>query len=509
MLINNNFKNNFEKFINEEDTVSFFDRNIEKNICSENLFTYYQIIKDIDVSKSKKEFPKLVKAWLAILSGDNAELSTILNCIDQKKFCNDYEQSCYYSLSGFIEFLNGGKNDIKYSKLAIDILNEGDTSFIMANAKLTYAQILVNKGIYKDAILMFSQSYQLFYSRNLNFPSAIAFVNEMLTRYKIGEFYKVIDESNKLLFMVDSFKNETDDFWKLIHLPLGMCYYEMNKPNLAIENLEIAGLIINKSNLFHMYGIVELYLFKSYSILKDKDGMKKVLNQAINSLGNMHYIKTDFIISIFRVITTEESDYKQIQADIEKLELQYSKSGTRSNILLIQTLAYLTLRGVSNAINKEALKEVLERLQNIKLIPYIQVFLILLCEFNYRDKCEKEALESLEEAVCIYKDYGVSAGLYLFKLKSIHLLEGIDNDLYKNIISKNHEKSNSNKSLLLSEREKEILVLIAVGKSNDEISKVLHITIGTVKWHINNIYSKLYVKNRIQAIEKAKELGEI
>ena len=50
---------------------------------------------------------------------------------------------------------------------------------------------------------------------------------------------------------------------------------------------------------------------------------------------------------------------------------------------------------------------------------------------------------------------------------------------------------------------------IALGKSNDEISKTLFISVGTIKWHINNIFGKLEVKNRVQAIEKAKSLGEI
>jgi LuxR family maltose regulon positive regulatory protein len=59
----------------------------------------------------------------------------------------------------------------------------------------------------------------------------------------------------------------------------------------------------------------------------------------------------------------------------------------------------------------------------------------------------------------------------------------------------------------LSEREIEVLKLIEAGLSNQEIGSRLFISMGTVKRHISNIYSKLDVKNRTQAIARGKELG--
>jgi len=59
----------------------------------------------------------------------------------------------------------------------------------------------------------------------------------------------------------------------------------------------------------------------------------------------------------------------------------------------------------------------------------------------------------------------------------------------------------------LSERELEVLHLIAAGMANREIADQLVIAVGTVKRHINNIYGKLDVRNRTQAVAKARELG--
>ena len=53
---------------------------------------------------------------------------------------------------------------------------------------------------------------------------------------------------------------------------------------------------------------------------------------------------------------------------------------------------------------------------------------------------------------------------------------------------------------MLTEREMEILLLIAKGYSNQEIASASHITIKTVKTHVSNILSKLEVQDRTQAV---------
>ena len=52
----------------------------------------------------------------------------------------------------------------------------------------------------------------------------------------------------------------------------------------------------------------------------------------------------------------------------------------------------------------------------------------------------------------------------------------------------------------LSEREVAVLGLMATGLSNKEIASELSVAIGTVKYHVNNILTKLHAEDRTQAV---------
>jgi LuxR family maltose regulon positive regulatory protein len=59
----------------------------------------------------------------------------------------------------------------------------------------------------------------------------------------------------------------------------------------------------------------------------------------------------------------------------------------------------------------------------------------------------------------------------------------------------------------LSPRELEVLHLMAQGRSNQEISEQLFLALSTVKGHNRNIFGKLQVQRRTEAVARARELG--
>lgn len=59
----------------------------------------------------------------------------------------------------------------------------------------------------------------------------------------------------------------------------------------------------------------------------------------------------------------------------------------------------------------------------------------------------------------------------------------------------------------VSHREREILRLVAAGLSNRDIAQAVHLSEATIKWHLHNLFSKLGVRSRTQAVLKGKSLG--
>jgi DNA-binding NarL/FixJ family response regulator len=62
-------------------------------------------------------------------------------------------------------------------------------------------------------------------------------------------------------------------------------------------------------------------------------------------------------------------------------------------------------------------------------------------------------------------------------------------------------------ALGLSDREREVLALMASGATNPEIGEALHLSRHTVKEHSSAVYRKLGVRNRTEAVQRAQRLG--
>jgi LuxR family maltose regulon positive regulatory protein len=88
------------------------------------------------------------------------------------------------------------------------------------------------------------------------------------------------------------------------------------------------------------------------------------------------------------------------------------------------------------------------------------------------------------------------------------LLDGFHAPRTPDVSAKIEDRLAENNELLdpLSERELEVLRLLAAGLSYREIADELYISINTVKAHAKNIYSKLGVHGRMQAAQRARQL---
>ena len=129
-----------------------------------------------------------------------------------------------------------------------------------------------------------------------------------------------------------------------------------------------------------------------------------------------------------------------------------------------------------------------------------------------------QALRQLEQAVLLAQPGGfirsfTDAGTAIYPLLTQLHKNGVASDYVREIqasfpqsISKSRDIAAINFDKLLTPRQVEILTLLQKGYSYQEISSNLTISVNTVKKHVSNIYEKLEVSNRQQAIYLAKEM---
>ncbi|MDQ3705107.1 MAG: LuxR C-terminal-related transcriptional regulator, partial [Chloroflexota bacterium] len=134
------------------------------------------------------------------------------------------------------------------------------------------------------------------------------------------------------------------------------------------------------------------------------------------------------------------------------------------------------------------------------------------------------ALSPLERALSLAEPEGyvrifVDEGLPMARLLYEALSQGVESDYIRRLlaafpVAESEQTASSpmrgSKSELvepLSERELEVLQLIAEGLTNQEVATRLYLSLHTVKVHARNIFTKLAVKNRAQAVARGRALG--
>lgn len=132
----------------------------------------------------------------------------------------------------------------------------------------------------------------------------------------------------------------------------------------------------------------------------------------------------------------------------------------------------------------------------------------------------KQALETLSAVLDLAQPHGfirtfVEAGPQLVPLLQQAAQHGVSPGYVGEILSAFPAKTTPKRKMVvsgdlilepLSEREMEVLRLMAAGLSNRQIARKLVLSLGTVKTHLHNIYGKLEARNRPQAVDRAREL---
>ena len=136
----------------------------------------------------------------------------------------------------------------------------------------------------------------------------------------------------------------------------------------------------------------------------------------------------------------------------------------------------------------------------------LALLLFLLRWLEYRFLIVKSAQEIYSGAIAlVFLGLGIWLTLKLVNRKTVV----IEKEVLIHSIKEFTRNEESVTALGLSKRELEVLELMAEGLSNIEIGNRLFLSLNTVKTHAANLFEKLEVKRRTQAVEAGRRLGII
>lgn len=142
--------------------------------------------------------------------------------------------------------------------------------------------------------------------------------------------------------------------------------------------------------------------------------------------------------------------------------------------------------------------------KSILIYAFLMAVLLLLLKWlEWRFLIMRHAFEMYAGIIAIvFTGLGIWLALKLSNPKTETLI--LEKEIYVTVPQEIDEKAIANYEL--SKRELEVLELMAKGLSNQEIAEALFVSLNTIKTHSSNIFAKLDVKRRTQAVEKAKQL---
>ncbi|MBF4693343.1 LuxR C-terminal-related transcriptional regulator [Fusibacter ferrireducens] len=341
---------------------------------------------------------------------------------------------------------------------------------------------------------------------------------------------------------------------------LSMCYGWALIDNNRIEKAEFwldnAQKIYEKESLkvlkkkeliadVQQYDLFEIHILMARAYIAAAEGNLEALfyygNSAKNAMAHKNLKKHGVIMMTLAFAYWNQKDYKRAAECIEKgiqYERKYGEAINVDNYWMVLFHLWLHI-GEFSLLDHKA-QELIDDMESDRRLPIILPTLYLILAYsaykqNHIDQCKslmkkakniggKLAINDFEyrywmlkTKLCLDQEALSKAKLYLEAAKEqyfpnpipdLYTIEQLESEIKKH---ESGTKVTSHWNAQLREpltlREMEVLELIECGLSNKEIGQRLFIALSTVKGYIQNIYGKLEVKRRTEAVAKAKALN--
>ncbi len=303
-----------------------------------------------------------------------------------------------------------------------------------------------------------------------------------------------------------------------IYMVLGILYYETNQLDQARNHLSISMSWLKAIGFLHRGSVAQYTLAMVYEALGDREAMTGVLHGFEESVSGFTNLEARRLFTL--LLAESHIQRGQLAAADHLLTVRASLQSDiswKENLILVRL--HLAQNKIEDALS---LLDVLERsARKQQRVGDLITILLLKARACKHSGGAAQALEWVEEAIRLAAPEGyvrrfIDEGPDLISLlkQRKHVDASFVSEVLQGASTSLSPSMDDEPSLPLlsmpdplSKTQLKVLHLLIQGLSNREIAATLQITEGTAKWHLNQIYSKLEVKSRSQAIAKAHEIG--
>lgn len=506
----------------------------------ENGFMREAIISFLKAGVYEKAFPLLLDIYLSMVQ--QSEFSTWLDWMSSvpEEYYEREVRACtgcswVLSMENRLEEAEvwADKAQASFDRIK-DELNQSEKEFLAANVSMTKGNIGIHQMNPSQVAYYFQEAdtfevYQHIVIGEMNSGEP----NLLKTAYGFKGRMKKADEAYGSV--IEDLPRLIGNFSAYFTLVMAECHYERNNLESAykimiqsIENvleLSNSGVIVPyfitlarikrakgdmegafeaivegkkklrvKSKAFWNY-YFDVFTAGLYIDLQNAREVEKWLDTRRISIFDSLSCSREFEYLVFARYLNLVGRYEDALLLLNRLEAyaqKESRLGSRIEMLCLTAESYNLKGDTANAMLAldKALELGLEDGYTRTFVDQLEPMVELLIQ--YRNWKKKSGIDS---------KYHYARGLFRLTLENIQVLR--KNVLLKGCISTGRVIDGGQ----LSSREYKVLQLLAAERSNKEIAAELCITVRTVKHHNSQIFEKLGVKNRMEAIKRAKELG--
>nr|ALV86488.1 LuxR family transcriptional regulator [uncultured bacterium 20] len=301
----------------------------------------------------------------------------------------------------------------------------------------------------------------------------------------------------------------------LVHVPLGILHYEANDLEQARRHLEIGVALCRQLGMLHLSLTGQRILAKLQFAEGEVDAAFATLSEARGLASRLGNGRAE------RAIVAVTADLHLRQGNVAAAAGVFDAATSPKSLREHERLTRIRLllsRG-EPLVAQGLLQEMAEAIERDGRVARLITVCVLQALAAHALEAHGEAAAFMERAVRLaapadyqrlFLDEGALVGTLLRPLRHIapnfvaRLLRVLSSTEAPPEAKPESSPPAPSDHEPLGEREREILRLVAEGLSNEAIGSRLFISVGTVKWYLNGIYHKLDVRNRTEAVARAR-----